>query len=511
MSRSRDAGRDWSGLLSQVGRQTDRLRLMDPRGARAHKKPPGTWVPGGWVIFQITCPNRRPWLPEGAVNGDEHKADQRHHKSDAHRMHVGDVAHERGRNRPAHDGHHDQRRPQLGVIAQSANAQRENGGEHDGHEEECAEQGVHAHLAAAHDHGGERHVDDRISAQNEVGFGHADHRAAAEASGGKQHKPDGAQPVSGLQFRHGGVIFQDVIDKEAENARLGRHIKKLRGDAQREMFAPEQIPILGDQQEGRHIRDHEQSEFGRLEQGVGQGKQGPQQAQDRGDEEIQHTTHDHQRDGDGRGLPAGGFKAVDGTGGVGSGGFPIFILGAQIWHGAKNENDQQQGHKNADAQVGRGQARVGVRPGAAAEHELSADDRTEDPAPAVDRLGDIDARRAAFRRPEHRGVGVGDGFQAGHARGDHKQAQQKRPVGANADGRNEPKRAGGNQRQAHQNPALVTEFARNHAGGNRHEKIRQIIGELHQPRLLLVNVQRFLKMLVKDVNHPIAEAPQQEQ
>ena len=35
------------------------------------------------------------FLPEQAVNGDEHEADQRHHQANAHRVNIGDVAHER--------------------------------------------------------------------------------------------------------------------------------------------------------------------------------------------------------------------------------------------------------------------------------------------------------------------------------------------------------------------------------------------------------------------------------
>ena len=76
---------------------------------------------------------------------------------------------------------------------------------------------------------------------------------------------------------------------------------------------------------------------------------------------------------------------------------------------------------------------------------------------------------------------------------------------------NEPKGAAGNQHEADQDAAFVAEFPRDQAGGNRHQEVSQIIGELHEAGLLLVDVQRILKLLVQDVNHPVAKAPQQEQ
>ena len=69
----------------------------------------------------------------------------------------------------------------------------------------------------------------------------------------------------------------------------------------------------------------------------------------------------------------------------------------------------------------------------------------------------------------------------------------------------------GDQRQADQDAALVAELPRDQAGGNRHQEIGEIIGRLHEAGLFLVDVQRVLKMLVQDVNHAVAKAPQQKQ
>ena len=82
---------------------------------------------------------------------------------------------------------------------------------------------------------------------------------------------------------------------------------------------------------------------------------------------------------------------------------------------------------------------------------------------------------------------------------------------ADVDGRDEPERARRNQRQADEDAAFVAEFPRDQPGGNRHQEVSQIIGRLHEAGLLLVDVERVLKMLVQDVNHPVAKAPQQKQ
>ena len=117
----------------------------------------------------------------------------------------------------------------------------------------------------------------------------------------------------------------------------------------------------------------------------------------------------------------------------------------------------------------------------------------------------------AFGRPQNRRVRIGNRFQASHARGDDKQAQQKCPIRADVDGWNKPEGAGRNQRQPDQDPAFVAESLGNQSCGNRHQEVGQIIGCLHQTGLLLVDPQRVLKVLVEDVNHPVAEAPQKEQ
>src|SRR6185437_11234220 len=77
-------------------------------------------------------------------------------------------------------------------------------------------------------------------------------------------------------------------------------------------------------------------------------------------------------------------------------------------------------------------------------------------------------------------------------------------------GRQEPKTAEGNEQEAENDAALVTEFARQEAGGQRHDGVAHVMGELHPGRLRLGQVQLVLKMFVHRVDHPVAKSPNEE-
>ena len=63
-----------------------------------------------------------------------------------------------------------------------------------------------------------------------------------------------------------------------------------------------------------------------------------------------------QRDADARQLAAGRLET-----GFLIGGFFAFILGMQIRHRCKNKNQKPHGREDADAQIGSGQAGIGIR------------------------------------------------------------------------------------------------------------------------------------------------------
>ena len=76
------------------------------------------------------------FTPTEAVKRDERKAAQRHQETGAHGVFVRNQAHEIRQDRAADHGSHHPRRGELGLFAQSANAQREVRWIHDGHEKE---------------------------------------------------------------------------------------------------------------------------------------------------------------------------------------------------------------------------------------------------------------------------------------------------------------------------------------------------------------------------------------
>ena len=163
-------------------------------------------------------------------------------------MPVGNVAHEWRSNRPADDGHHDQRRPQLRVLSQPANSQGEDRRKSDGHEEKTGEHRVHSNLAAAHGDRDQDNIDGRVDCKHAIRPELTDHSAAAEPANHEQHEPDRSQPSRSLQPGDTRIILKHVVHKEAENAGLRGYIERLCNHAKSEMHAPEHVPVSRNQQ-----------------------------------------------------------------------------------------------------------------------------------------------------------------------------------------------------------------------------------------------------------------------
>jgi len=87
---------------------------------------------------------------------------------------------------------------------------------------------------------------------------------------------------------------------------------------------------------------------------------------------------------------------------------------------------------------------------------------------------------------------------------------KKRPVSAEARGVDEPKSPAGNQHQADEDAALVAELPARSSRRESPSESKPGNWRTARDRLLLVDVERILKMLVENVNHPVAETPQQE-
>ena len=153
--------------------------------------------------------------------------------------------------------------------------------------------------------------------------------------------------------------------------------------------------------------------------------------------------------------------------------------------------------------------------------EHPADDGAEDPSDAVGRLRQVDARGGISRIAQHGGVRIGDGFQEGQPSGDHADAQPgtprtRCPRHAPLDThdvrcRDEPEPAHRHHQQPGDDAALVAQLRPQPAGGHGHEKVAEVVGELHPGRLRLAQAQFVLEVLVHDVDHAVAEPPQEKQ
>ena len=142
---------------------------------------------------------------------------------------------------------------------------------------------------------------------------------------------------------------------------------------------------------------------------------------------------------------------------------------------------------------------------------MATQERTQDPADAVATLREVDAGGPELGRAERRGVGVGDGLEAGQPGGQDEQPDQEGTEGTDSSRRDEPEGADGDQAEADHDGALVPEPARQHAGWNGHQEVTHVVRELHQGGLGLGDVQRILEVLVQHVDHAVAQPPEQEE
>lgn len=88
---------------------------------------------------------------------------------------------------------------------------------------------------------------------------------------------------------------------------------------------------------------------------------------------------------------------------------------------------------------------------------------------------------------------------------------RNRPVGADVRRRNEPERTGGDKRESDDDAAFVSESPCKQSGRDRHEKVGKVVCELRKPGLKLADLHRVLEVLVQDVDHRVAETPEEEQ
>ena len=168
-------------------------------------------------------------------------------------------AHRHGRDGAGHaDGHDVKRRGDLGLLAEVADAQREDEREHDGHEQKTERQEhPREHFDVGHRHEDDEGIGDAVNRQHEVRLDDLRDGRPAEASDGVKDEREGDDigrrgvvrlgvgqvlipgkersrgRISGRVFDDG--VLHDVIHRKRADANLRNDVEELREHAPFEM------------------------------------------------------------------------------------------------------------------------------------------------------------------------------------------------------------------------------------------------------------------------------------
>jgi len=186
-------------------------------------------------------------------------------------------------------------------------------------------------------------------------------------------------------------------------------------------------------------------------------------------------------------------------------------------HRANAEHEHEHGDDDGDDEIGQEKRGIaGVGRAGFGKDEAAREQRAENPAHGIAALPQVDACDSRFRRAEHRRIRVGYGFQEGQA-GSHDEersqegGKDERLRSVKVGDRHEQERTRNNRQQSGENPRAVSEFPRDPARGQRHEKIGGIPDSLDKCRLGFRDTERILKMFVEHINHAVAKRREQEQ
>ena len=83
--------------------------------------------------------------------------------------------------------------------------------------------------------------------------------------------------------------------------------------------------------------------------------------------------------------------------------------------------------------------------------------------------------------------------------------------GVDMRGGDEPEASGRHDQQSGDDAAFVSEFARQKAGRHRHQEVAEVVRELHPGGLGFAEAEFLLEVLVHDVDHAVAESPEEKQ
>ena len=180
---------------------------------------------------------------------------------------------------------------------------------------------------------------------------------------------------------------------------------------------------------------------------------------------------------------------------------------------ARRKTAARSSDHDADEGVGDPQRlRARARPARVlAVEEGGAGQGAEDPADAVHGLGQVDARRRVAGIAEDGRVGVRDRLEEGEPAAITHTPSRNAQKDAIAGGGDEPEAPDRHHQQAGDDAPLVAELRGQPTGGQRHQEVAEVVRELDPGRLRQGQLQLGLEVLVHHVDHPVAEAPQQEQ
>ena len=171
----------------------------------------------------------------------------------------------------------------------------------------------------------------------------------------------------------------------------------------------------------------------------------------------------------------------------------VVILGFDVRDAGKIENDREHEHDDGHDDI-RNVKRLTAGAfscGVFGIKKRAADDRAKDPTDAVAGLRKIDAGGRVLLWPQHGRVGIGDRFQEGKPDGNGTNTNEvadESGVGRHAAGfgqrtdmrgRKKPESAHRDHQETRDDAALVAEPVGQQAGRQRHEKISQVMRELH--------------------------------
>ena len=188
----------------------------------------------------------------------------------------------------------------------------------------------------------------------------------------------------------------------------------------------------------------------------------------------------------------------------------VFIGGLVAYLRQPDAGEDHGYYEHDDAENGVGQHHLAARV-VAGEEKLAHDERGGKRAEAIERLREVEAARGCGRVAKLGDIRVGRRLEKHQsAPYDEERAQvgvERAGLGAG----DEEQRADAKEHQAEDDAGAVAVAVDEPAGGNGHDEIAEVSGDLDERRLRHGNVERVLEVLVEHVENGAGEAPEEEE